>query len=452
MIKAEIEGKMLEFADRSALAIYLEEHEMRLDADGNIFREEHVGVVPKILDIWFKERVEFRELAKKYKKEGDAEKAAFYNRRQLRQKIFLNSVYGTLGLPIFRFYDRDNAEAVTVSGQAIIKAAEQLVNRIYRQKYQAAGKVPTKQDFVEYIDTDSVYMSVVPLVECEKEPPKDMKQFTIDTITFIASQINEFYQIMVPQFFSVKPERNRIKIVGDVVAKKAMWIAKKRYVMLKVFDMENMTDVKDKKGNEGKLEVKGIDTVRSSFPTAFRKIASEVLEMLLRDSPKEKIDEKILKFEESLDDISFLDLGKTTSVKFVSQNGEKNYNPQGRKIFQFEKGTPIGVKSALAYNDLIKIWKMDKQIELIHHSQKIRWVYLIPNEFGIESLALKADDTDPDRIVDVVTKYIDRRAMYEAELKSKLSEFYDVMKWAYPDRATEMSNDFFGNPERGHDW
>lgn len=422
-----------------------------ISSNGVMYRQDFFGVVPTILDLWFKERVEYRELAKKYKKEGDAEKAAFYNRRQLRQKIFLNSVYGTLGLPVFRFYDRDNAEATTISGQTIIKAAEGLVNHLYEKKFQEAGKPMPKKDFVEYIDTDSVYVSALPLVACEATPPTDMKQFTIDTVTYIADKINSYYNYMIPKVFNVNPDKNRIKIIGDVVAQKAMWVSKKRYVMLKVYDMENKSDVKDKKGNDGKLEVKGIDVVRSSFPPAFRKVASEILEMILRGVSKEQIDEKILLFEESLDTVPVMDLGKTTSVKYVSQKGDKNYNPSGRKVFGFEIGTPVGVKSALAYNDLLKVWKLDKQFEQIHHGQKVRWVYLIQNEYGIESLALKNDDTDPDKIIELLTLYIDRWAMYEAELKSKLSEFYEVLKWDYPNRGTQLANEMFGG-ESSNDW
>ena len=66
------------------------------------------------------------------------------------------SVYGTLGLPIFRFYDRDNAEAVTISGQEIIRSAEKLVNDMYLTKYKEMSTKPPTQDFVVYIDTDSV--------------------------------------------------------------------------------------------------------------------------------------------------------------------------------------------------------------------------------------------------------------------------------------------------------
>lgn len=429
----------------------IKDQAISISSNGVMYRQDTMGVVPSILDLWFRERIEYRELAKKYKKEGDTEKAAFYNRRQLRQKIFLNSVYGTLGLPVFRFYDRDNAEATTISGQTIIRSAEQLVNSIYHRKFIEAGKTPPEQDFVKYIDTDSVYISSVPLALCQPSMPNDMKKFTIDAITYIASEINGHYANIVPLTFNIKPERNRIKIVGDVVAKKAMWMAKKRYAMLKVFDMENMADVKDKYGNDGKVEVKGIDTVRSSYPAAFRKIASEVLDMLLRGGVKTGIDDKILKFEEYIDAVPIFDLGKTTSVKFVSQNGEHNYAPSSRKAFQFVKGTPVGVKSALAYNDLIKAWKLDKQVQPIFHSQKVKWIYLFPNEFNIDTISLKADDTDPDQILEFAEKYIDRQSIYEAELKSKLLEFYKVAGWEYPNRATELAMEFMGN-ESTHDW
>lgn len=105
-----------------------------ISSNGVVFRQDVRGVIPTILDLWFAERVKFRELALKYSKEGDKEKEAFYDRRQLREKIFLNSVYGCIGLPIWRFYDRDNAEAVTLTGQEIIRSAEKLVNDKFNKR------------------------------------------------------------------------------------------------------------------------------------------------------------------------------------------------------------------------------------------------------------------------------------------------------------------------------
>jgi len=66
--------------------------------------------------------------------------------------------------------------------------------------------------------------------------------------------------------------------------------------------------------------------------------------------------------------------------------------------------------------------------------KKIKWVYLIENDYGIDALAMKADGTDPKEILDFIEKYIDRKLMYQKELKSKLEDFYNVLKWNYPDQ------------------
>ena len=414
-----------------------------VSSNGVVYRQDIRGVVPTILDIWFKERVEFRRLQKKFSDEGDKVQSEFYKRRQLRQKIFLNSVYGTLGLPIFRFYDRDNAEAVTISGQEIIRSAETLVNDMYHTKFKEANVNPPTQDFVVYIDTDSLYMSALPVAKLEGVKPEDMTKFTIEWVTQVANRINKFYEYMVPKIFNVASNYNRIKIVPDVVAKKALWVVKKRYAMLKVFDMESGKAVKDKNGNEGKLEVKGIDVVRSSFPAAFRKFASGMLDSLLRGVPQVELDERIMVFEEGITTVPVVDLAKTSSVRFISRDGERDYNPNGRKLFQTVIASPAQVRAALAYNDLLKVWKLDRQFEKIAHSEKIKWVYLLPNDFYIEGLAMKGDDTDPDEILDFIATHIDRNKMYERELKSKLGDIYTAIGWRYPNRGSQLASETF---------
>lgn len=418
-------------------------HTFGISSNGVVYRQDIRGVVPTILDIWFKERVEYRRLQKKFSDEGDKVQSEFYKRRQLRQKIFLNSVYGTLGLPIFRFYDRDNAEAVTMSGQEIIRSAEKLVNDMYMTKHNEAKVTPKSNDFVIYIDTDSLYMSSLPIAKLLPQMPEDMTKFTIDWVSQVADRINKFYEYMVPKVFNVAPDHNRIKIVADVIAKKALWVVKKRYAMMKVYDMETLKPVKDKKGNEGKLEVKGIDVVRSSFPKAFQKFASDTLDSLLRDVKQPELDERIMAFEEGLEQVPMMNLAKTSSVRFVSKDGERNYNPSHRKLFQFMDGSPAQVSAALAYNDLLKVWKLDKQCEKITHSEKVKWVYLMPNDFYIDQIAFKGDDTDPDQILDFIAAHVDRKKMYERELKSKLSEIYECIGWKYPNRGSQLASKTF---------
>ena len=112
----------------------LDENECSIASNGVLYRQDIVGCIPDILDHWFNQRVEFRKLEKKYGTEGDKGQYEFYKKRQLVQKILLNSLYGVLGLPAFRFYDRNNAEAVTLSGQTIIKRTADIVNIKYNKE------------------------------------------------------------------------------------------------------------------------------------------------------------------------------------------------------------------------------------------------------------------------------------------------------------------------------
>ena len=422
----------------------LQNNAISIASGGTMYRQNKVGVIPTILDRWFEERVEYRKLAMDFAKQGDKEKEAFYDRRQKRQKIFLNSVYGTLGLPIFRFYDRDNAEAVTLSGQSIIKGAEKVVNDTYATKFKAKGNDKLAAcDNIIYIDTDSLYFSSIELGRLDNIPEDQMMDYTIKLVTDMANKINRFYAYMIPLVFNVRVDRNRIKIVPDVIAKKALWIAKKRYAMLKVYDMEKLKGVKDKSGEVGKLEVKGIDTVRSSYPPAFRRMVGKILEDLLRGKELSILDEEIMKFEENIQSFGQFDLAKTSSIKFISKKGDKHYNPKDRIAFEIIKGTPAQAKAGIMYNDLLKVWKLEKQVDLIRHGDKARWIYMLPNPFNVTQMAFKGDDTDPDKILEFVATYADKQEMYNKELKTKLIEIYLSIGRPFPNRGSQLASKTF---------
>ena len=416
----------------------IDKYAFSIGSNGVIYHQDITGVIPKILDLWFAERVEYRKMASEYSKSGDKEKEYFYDTRQKRQKIFLNTCYGVLGLPVFRFYDRDSAEAVTLTGQAIIKGTEKIVNDYFNKPLNTPDK-----DHIIAVDTDSNYFSILPMAKLKNIGDDKMIDFSVNILTEISDKINRFYQRLIPTVFNVAPEKNRIKIAPDVIAKKALWVSKKHYALLKIYDMEKHKRVTDKKGNDGELKIVGLDAVRSSFPTTFRKIEREILDLLLRGTQREVLDEKIMVFEEGIDKHSIFDLAKTSSVRFISKSGEINYNPGSRRPFQFIGGSPAQVRAALAYNDFLKVWKLDKQIEKIESGSKIKWIYLLPNDFNIEALAMKADDTDPDQILDFINNNVDRRKMYERELHGKLKEIWNVVGWYYPNRGSQLASETF---------
>lgn len=102
-----------------------------LSSNGVLYRQDKMGLVPTLLSLWFSQRKEMRKKAAGFKKDGNIEMYNFYNQRQNIYKVLLNSFYGVLGLPVFRFYDVENAEAVTMTGVDVIQTTGKIINQYY---------------------------------------------------------------------------------------------------------------------------------------------------------------------------------------------------------------------------------------------------------------------------------------------------------------------------------
>lgn len=410
---------------------FLSKNKLSIASNGVMYNTEKIGLIPSILIKWFDERKNLRKLAKSHADKKEWDKYEFFDGRQRVQKILLNSAYGVLGLPVFRFYNKDNAEAVTLTGQDIIKTTNKAINLYYKKVLNEEG------DYVIYVDTDSCFSSAVPIIEktmpdIDKNNESQMTNAILKVTSEVQQFVNDFYNVMAKRFFNI--DKHRFDAKQEVISKSSFWLAKKRYCQFII----------NKGGIEcDELEVKGIDVVRTSFPIKFRKFMNEFLINILKKVDAKQIDNSIINFVEELKNVPVIDLAKNTSVKFVSQDKIKNYNPKTRKPFQTVKGTPAQVKSALMYNDLINHWNLNKFIPPIFDGQKIKWVYMKQNEFGIESLAMKADGTDPKQIMEFIEQYIDRNAMYEQELKTKLADFYSILKWDYPSVESRKAEEFF---------
>ena len=147
----EVDGKTKTIYNEKDLKKLLDENKISISSNGVLYRYDKKGLIPVLLEKWFNERVEYKRLMKKYGEAGDDEQHGYFKRRQHIQKIILNSLYGVLGLPVFRFYDIDNAEATTVTGQELIKFTEKIANHYYNKE------LGDKEDYCIYTDTDSVF-------------------------------------------------------------------------------------------------------------------------------------------------------------------------------------------------------------------------------------------------------------------------------------------------------
>lgn len=92
-----------------------------ISANGSIFTNDFVGLIPEVLGVWYKQRQQLKAKAKECNAVGDKEGYDYYDMLQGVRKIQLNSVYGALGNPYCRFFTLDCAKSTTLTGQEISK-------------------------------------------------------------------------------------------------------------------------------------------------------------------------------------------------------------------------------------------------------------------------------------------------------------------------------------------
>src|SRR5205823_1450659 len=81
-----------------------------------------------------------------------------------------------------------------------------------------------------------------------------------------------------------------------------------------------------------------------------------------------------------------------------------------------------------SYNRLLKYYKAHNQYPAIEDGTKIKYVYLKDNPLSISEMAFKTYD-DPPQIMQYIEQYVDRDKMFDAELRNKLEDLYDAMRW-----------------------
>lgn len=420
-----VDGKIV---THEKLKEFLDKYKYTVASNGVMYNSEYTGLIPAILNDWFDKRVEYKNEMKRWGKEGNEEKYEFYKKRQLVQKILLNSLYGVLGLPAFRFYDIDNAEAVTLTGQTVIKKTQDAINSKYNKELKTDSI-----DYVQYVDTDSVFVSCLPLVK-NRFPNIDTNDVDLMTgkiyeiATEVQDYVNQFYDVMSKKLFNT--EKHRLEIKQEMIGRTGFWQKKKRYALWIISDNGVPMD---------KLEVKGLDIVRSSFPKSFQKIMRNVLIDILKGKEKNEIDDYILNFKKELDGIIYAEVAKNSSIKEI-----KKYEDVVKDdvLGKFAKGTPAHIKAAINYNKLLKLFKCPPKFPPMKNGDKVKIVYLKNNQYGLEELAFRGD-SDPKEILDFIKEHIDANELFMSELDSKLKNFYEAMKWDFPSESKKIAKKFF---------
>jgi len=237
---------------------------------GTKFRTDRKGFVPEIFADTGEKRKVYQDLQKK--EEVGSDLFLLYYRLAYSFKRLGLSFYGDMGNVESRYFHPKVAEAVTLSGQYVLKAAVEFAEK--------EGVHPL------YGDTDSMYIKI---------PQNKGEDFV--------KRFNDWFKKHLREKFDVPASRFIIELEYENYFKRMFFVRKKRYAGL-------MTMYKG--ANASFTEVKGLEMMRSDGIAYARTMQKTVIEMIVREGrgPKQILNflieqrDKVLGSELSLDDIT----------------------------------------------------------------------------------------------------------------------------------------------------
>ena len=388
-----------------------------LSANGTIFTTEFEGVIPGILKRWYSERKELQAQLKKAKDAGNSIEIEYWDKRQLVKKINLNSLYGAILNPGCRFFDKRIGQSTTLTGRQIVKHMSAKVNEIITGDYDHVGKA------VIYGDTDSVYFSAYPVLK--KDIDAGNIPWSKENVITLYDQVCEeanttFEKFMLEAFHCPKSRSDVIAAGREIVAESGLYIIKKRYAAL-VYDIEGFRT--DNEGKPGKVKAMGLDLRRSDTPVFMQEFLSEVLMMVLQETPEKQILERITEFRREFKE-------RPGHEKGAPKRANKIGHYQRLEQKQGKANMPGHVRASINWNTLRRM-NSDKYSQEIVDGMKVIVCKLKQNPLGFTSVAYPTDELRlPEWFKELP---FDGDAMEETIIDNKLDNLIGVLNYDLAD-------------------
>jgi DNA polymerase elongation subunit (family B) len=398
---------------------------LSMAANGWCYRKDVKGFLPELMEDMYASRSKFKKQMLAFQQEYELDKSKKHllkeisrlNNLQMAMKIALNSAYGAIGNPYFRYFDLRMAESITASGQLSIRWIANAYNKLMNEIVQSKGV-----DYVVASDTDSIYLRMGDLVEkyCINKTDEQKIKF-MDKVCEDKFQpfMNKTYSDLAV-YMNAYAQKMRMK--REVLADTAIWIAKKRYI-LNVHNSEGVQYAKPK------IKVSGLEMVKSSTPKVIRDKLKESISVILTGNEQE-LHKFVSKFRTEFNKLPIESIasprGVSGMVKYV-----------GSPIYA--KGTPIHVRGSLLHNHHLKRLGLDKKYKPIRDGDKIKFIYVrkpnpfhedvisftqkLPSEFGLE-------------------RYIDFDLQFKKVFLDALQNTITPLGWDTEERSS--LEDFFG--------
>lgn len=387
-------------------------------ANGVCFTNSFLGIIPEIIEEYYAnrkkiknemlrvEQLEQDEKDPKKKKELKKQITQLHN-AQMAIKIAMNSLYGATANKYFIYYIGEMAEAITTSGQLSIRYAQKSVNAYLNKVLKTNDK-----DYIIYIDTDSIYVDMGPLIE------KVFGTLDIDRKTgeeFLDKVCKEKIEAAIEEGYKelasfMGAYRNAMSMKREKITDKSVFVAKKRYIL-------NALNSEGVHFAEPKISVTGIESVRSSTPEVCREKMKKVFKVIMNGSEAD-VQSFIEDFRKEFFTLPAEDIAKISGTDNIEKYMEKG---------TYKKGCPMHVRGCILYNNYLEKKKLDKKFEKIQSGDKIKFVYLkLPNPLHEDTISFP--NVLPKEFG--LDKYIDYETQFQKVFLKPLESILEAMGWS----------------------
>ena len=287
------------------------------------------------------------------------------------------------------------------------------------------------ENYCAYVDTDSNYFNAEPILkylypdfESFSDEEKDEK---LEGVALAYQDIiTEHYDNLATDCFNVKQfewfdKPHWLEMKTECVIRSAYFRATRRYAQW-ITKQEGIA--------KETLDIKGLEFMKANFPPILGDFFNDILQQVLKGEQHKSIIDQIKVFKTQILDgtIPLAKLGNPTAVKKLDKYSGKSARA-GEMFTEILKGAPAPVRAAIRYNDLLRLWQLDRKYNLITMADKVKWIYLKDNPYKIEALAF-FDYQLPDKIVDFLDTYADRQKVFDSILLNKLEGFFSDLGWS----------------------
>lgn len=440
-----------------------------MTANGVIYKQDVQGVVPKFVEEWFNKRNEYKKKMIAAQKAGDKEKEQYFNLLQLNYKILINSVYGYLGTCYSRFYDFDNAAAVTMNGQFIIReSSDRLTKYFANWESTEIGKkmnVSNVSSVICYNDTDSLYFNMgnvlknIKSIDWSKYNNEQIKNFIMfakflnnsevydekiekgkkvlelkeefkkseDTCKSVQNLVNNLIKSSMEKLAlrSFNCQKNKIFFKREGICRRVAFLQKKRYAMW-VLNNEGV--------ETNKIKVVGLEIVRSTTPLIIQDTLEDIVFDMLKTMDYKHIEKKIRDFKPVFMNASVEMIAFPKGIKNLDKYTEA-WNSGKRESI------PIHCRAAILYNNWVRSSKkLTALYDVIHTDSKMKFIYVKPNADYVENVIGFADVCPKEFNLE---KQIDRDLQFEKTFIKPLVAMFDVFNWTLPNLNNADVSDLF---------